>query len=339
MNSGYKTKSGFTLVEMMVTMVILGVVIAMIGGLTNFVSEKLHSLEGKNLNDAVRQSLNLIAQKMINTNTHVKIGSIDVYGFRYYSSSAPNTQVPNNANATLADPILMIVSSGGTGTNPVCTFFGQKGTSLAMAQDTTCGSFLTSSSLTSLVTPKKVKVTSFTVDELLSQMMTTNAGTTYIPTVRMIISAQSVANSAITSTIDTTFTMDAENVRFLEIPNQPVAYVSSGGGNTPPVIYAAVPSGISNANNGMSITSSPPTASFIAGQEYNYVLTNASSPATNWSINNSPASAKIIKLDSTHALLSFKPTTAGSYNFHVLLVGVLPTRIGTQSFTLTVSQK
>jgi prepilin-type N-terminal cleavage/methylation domain-containing protein len=182
-------KKAFTLIELMVSITILALVLVMLSGMVNYTSGRLKSAQLKLVNDSLRQSLDLISQKMYNANDKKTIGVLgEVKGFTV-----------NNSN------ILIIVSSNLTDNKIVCTYFGQKGDKLAMTQDATCPA--EPNDLDHFVTPSKINITDFSLIE---------DQTGNIPNVVISLSGYNTTDKdKVAATVKTTLTMDGENVRNL----------------------------------------------------------------------------------------------------------------------------
>jgi prepilin-type N-terminal cleavage/methylation domain-containing protein len=200
-------KSGFTLVEVIVTLAILSMIVVMVAGLTNYTAGRLRSLQQRNMNYALRAALDQIGQKMYSANEYVKIGSTDVYGFRYYQSADPS----QTANADM----LVIVSSYDNSTAK-CTFFGYDlgAKKLLMAQSATCDAFLTISSLSNSVLPSRIKLTDFSITTD-SQMMDSTSDA-FVPRIVIDAKVSDVQDSTKISQLKTTFSMDGYNVKRLQ---------------------------------------------------------------------------------------------------------------------------
>ena len=190
-------RKAFTLVELMVTLAIMGLVIVLIGGLANFTAGRLESAQIKTANEALRSSLDAIGQKMYSANEYKKIDGQDVYGFRSEGD------------------VLTIVSSGSIDNAVTCTYFGKRDDQLMMAQNTIC-SAMTIDELTNPVTPSRIFVTEFSVNSI-NQM--DDLGATEIPKVKITLKGYDKSDPlgpAAQSTVETTFTMDGENVKWLK---------------------------------------------------------------------------------------------------------------------------
>lgn len=188
-----KTRSAFTLVELMVTIAILGIVVVLVGNLANFTVGRLKSNQLKHTNDAIRSALNLIGQKMNNANAH-KSG---VYGFK--------------VTGIYPDQVLMIASSDSDDANITCTYFGKRDEKIMMDQDNCSG--MTLGNLTHPVTPDKISVETF---EFTGKHEMSATPETKIPFVKIFIKAHDKSDPALTNTeLETTFTMDGENVKYL----------------------------------------------------------------------------------------------------------------------------
>lgn len=200
-----RSRGGFTLIELMVTIAILAIVVVLVGNLTNYTVGRLKSNQLKSTNDALRSALNIMGQKMNNANDKVTIGTDTVYGFKVYGNE------PNQ--------VLTIVSSSGSGSTKTCTYFGMKSGSLKMSQavanSDTCNE-LTVESLDHKITSDKIFVQSFEA-ETTNRM--TNINTKSIPSVKITIMAHDTTDeSGIQTKLETTFTMDGENVKYLNNP-------------------------------------------------------------------------------------------------------------------------
>jgi prepilin-type N-terminal cleavage/methylation domain-containing protein len=218
MKSGYMTKSGFTLVELMVSITILALILVMLSGMVNYTSGRLKSAQLKLVNDSLRQSLDLISQKMYNANAHTVItqsgNSIDIFGFRYYDS---NHMPDSSSDNPSAPDMLVIVSSDLTGGQKTCTYFGKKDNQLFMDQDSGCTKdFQTPSQLVHAITPSKISIQNFKIDSSSSKMMT-NTSVDFIPHIEITIDGYNLTDPQKSpAQVQTTLTMDGENVRSLQ---------------------------------------------------------------------------------------------------------------------------
>ena len=219
----FKKHSGFTLVELMVSLTILVVVLVMLSGLSNFVSGKLRSAQNKELNDSIRQAFDAISQKMNNANdsiTNTPSGKT-VYGFRYYEQDKFATDLNSSSLPTAHPVILMIVSSGNTSQRKYCTFFGLDSGALKttqMNEDDCKSSNLDNILWQSSLTPANVLVNSFTADlsnNNSSMMKASDSAPDQIPSVLVDVAAQAVTDATNNTELQTTFAMDLENVRNL----------------------------------------------------------------------------------------------------------------------------
>ena len=179
----------------MVTVAILGIVVVLVGNLTNFTVGRLRSNQLKHTNDAIRSALNIIGQKMNNANAHKNIGGTDVYGF-YVDGG-----------------YLTILSSDSSDT-PTCTYFGKKNEKIMMGQDGNCAGLANEDVLTNDVTPSKIVIENF---DLTPTHMMTGTGANEIPKVEILVKAYDKTAPSTTATeLQTTFTMDYENVNYLK---------------------------------------------------------------------------------------------------------------------------
>lgn len=218
-----KNRKAFTLIELLVTMTIMCIVVVMIGGMAEYTAGRLKSAQLTQVNDALRSALDTIGQKMYNANGHVKIGTTDIYGFRYYDSTQP-TVLPTVSNGIIPD-MLLIVSSTDTSVN-TCTFFGLDTTKhqLMMDQDSPClNSFKALANLTHPVTPSKVFVKTFDIVTSNSNTMVSTPPPPYndIPRVAISLSGYDMSDKAgvagiagAVAKVESTFTMDGENVNY-----------------------------------------------------------------------------------------------------------------------------
>ena len=198
-------RKAFTLIELIVTMAILAMVVVMIAGMTSFTVGRLKSAQMKMVNDALRNSLDTIGQKMNNANEKAKIDGENRYGFYY----------KNN---------ILVVISGDETPSIYCTYFGLNGDAMAMAQEKAMAGVCKNTNLITLgnnVTPEKIKVTSFSIDPLKSSEMTeaSRPNQTEIPRIKITLSGYDTSDKAgvaATSSLETTFTMDGENVNYLK---------------------------------------------------------------------------------------------------------------------------
>lgn len=216
-------KLGFTLVEMVVTVGILGMVLAMTSGMINYSVGKLRSARAKLLNDTIRNSFDIIAQKMYNANDSIGSGTSSVYGFTVYKGSGGSAVMDQPSYTDTENPIILIISSGDDPIVKTCTYFGKKDSKIMMYQQTCPGAaanyFISTNQLTSSLTSDKIKVTNFTITSTSSVYNATRPDDK-IPFFELNVEAQEIQDSKNTSQLKTTFTMDYENLnnKLPEIP-------------------------------------------------------------------------------------------------------------------------
>lgn len=191
----HPNKKGFTLVELLVTMGILGVVLVMIAGLAGYTAGRLRSNQNRVLNDSLRNVLDIIGQKMYNANTETTINGNTIYGFK----------VINN--------MLVIVSSGDDNSK-TCTYFGKKDETVSMKQ-TNCSenTLPTETDLASSLTPSRIKIKDFIIDP--KDIKITDDLGSVIPTVNIKVKAEDRNDVKNIATLKSTFSMDYETIKSL----------------------------------------------------------------------------------------------------------------------------
>ena len=209
MKSVYKTKSGFTLVEMVVTVGILGMVLAMTAGMVNYSVGKLRSARAKVLNDTIRSTFDVMAQKMYNANDKINVGSGDIYGFAIYDADT-------KFFSSITKPIIIIVSSGDT-SGKTCTYFGKNVDKLSMAQTNCSGTILLGTSdLTGSLTSDKIEITNFQIEnKFFIQPTASPTRPSEIPYFELNVKAREIQDTNNKTQLKTTFTMDYENLNNL----------------------------------------------------------------------------------------------------------------------------
>jgi len=215
-----QSRKAFTLTELLIAISILVVIIVMGAAFANYTAGNLKSSKTIKVNEAIRNTFDLIGQNINQANAVADIPngaspSIKVYGFRVYVSAAPATI----ATTSDSNPVLVIVSNGGA----TCTFFGVK-TNLMATKQNTCNGFFASTDLDEFITPSTIQINRFRMHTciqetgcdaskstlLQSNVLPANAN---IPRVTMDIVAQEVNNSANNIDLKNTFILDYQAVK------------------------------------------------------------------------------------------------------------------------------
>jgi len=221
-----KNKKAFTLVEMLVTVGILGIVLSMTAGMVNYSVGKLRSARAKLLNDTIRSTFDIITQRMYNANDSV-ISTLDpknnIIGFIIYNPGTPAT-IPNTPlTADINDPVILIVSSGeGATPTKICTYFSRDTSlnKLTMAQETCnlAALYKNRNAIQNSLTSDKVEVTGLKVKTgsyFIKSTLALPPRPTQIPFFELEVTAREKQDTNNTTQLKTTFTMDYENLNNL----------------------------------------------------------------------------------------------------------------------------
>lgn len=185
-----RTKSAFTMVEILVAVFILSIILIMGAAATNMMVGKLRSKKTLDINTPIRNAFDIISQKMNTANT---LGNGNIFGFREVGTD--------------------ILAVANKSTDTKCTYIGKDGESLKMIQNNCTAP--TSMSTGQIIVGNTVVVDSFSVDGKF--MNTTNRSTIdFIPYATIKLVAHDKTDPTNTITLETSYYLDYQTVNNLK---------------------------------------------------------------------------------------------------------------------------
>lgn len=190
-------KSGVTLVELLVALLILSIILIMGAAATNLTVGKMRSKKTTDIVQPVRNAFDIISQKMNTANDK----KLSIYGF----ALTKNGVIDNTTGNTLA-----IVNTSNSNTQ--CVFIGLVGTVLRMTQNA-CAFIPTLIVSDHAITPDNIKVNSFSFPE---KSIWSSGAPSQIPYITIEIIAQDPNDDTNKIDLRTSYFLDYQTVNNLK---------------------------------------------------------------------------------------------------------------------------